>query len=89
MEDASELAGGVAVITGSARGIGKGIAKAAVARGMKLVLADIAADALHATAREFEAAGVEVLAVPTDVSDPSALGWRMQLTSALVRCACW
>jgi short-subunit dehydrogenase len=73
MEDASALDGGVAVITGAARGIGKWIAKAAAARGMKLVLADIAVDALRATAKEFEAAGVEVLAVPTDVSDAAAL----------------
>jgi NAD(P)-dependent dehydrogenase (short-subunit alcohol dehydrogenase family) len=73
MQDAGTLAGGVAVITGSARGIGKGIAKAAAARGMKLVLSDIAAEALAATTKEFEAAGVEVLAVPTDVSDPAAL----------------
>jgi len=73
MQDPNALNGGVAVITGAARGIGKGIAKAAAARGMKLVLADIAADALAATAKEFEAAGAEVLAVPTDVSDAAAL----------------
>jgi short-subunit dehydrogenase len=69
----ASFGGGVAVITGAARGIGKGIAQAAAARGMRLVLADIDQDMLAATAAEFAAAGVETLAVPTDVSDPAAL----------------
>jgi NAD(P)-dependent dehydrogenase (short-subunit alcohol dehydrogenase family) len=67
------LSGGVAVITGAASGIGNGIARAAAARGMKLVLADIAAEALQAFAAELEAAGVQALAVPTDVTDPAAI----------------
>jgi NAD(P)-dependent dehydrogenase (short-subunit alcohol dehydrogenase family) len=67
------LAGGVAVITGSAGGIGAGIARAAAARGMKLVLADIAVEPLNKFASELTAAGAQVLAVPTDVTDPLAL----------------
>ena len=67
------LAGGVAVITGSAGGIGAGIARAAAARGMKLVLADIAVEKLNQFASELTAAGHQVLAVPTDVTDPLAL----------------
>ncbi len=67
------LAGGVAVITGSAQGIGAGIARAAATRGMKLVLADIAVEKLNQFASELTAAGTHVLAVPTDVTDPSAL----------------
>jgi len=66
------LSGGVAVITGAARGIGAGLARAAAARGMKLVLADIAVTHLADIARELEAT-TEVLAVPTDVTDPGAL----------------
>jgi NAD(P)-dependent dehydrogenase (short-subunit alcohol dehydrogenase family) len=67
------LAGGVGVITGSAQGIGAGIARAAAARGMKLVLADIAVEKLHQFASELTSAGAQVLAVPTDVTDPAAL----------------
>jgi NAD(P)-dependent dehydrogenase (short-subunit alcohol dehydrogenase family) len=67
------LSGGVAVITGAASGIGNGIARAAAARGMKLVLADIAAEALQDFAAELTAAGTETLAVPTDVTDPEAI----------------
>lgn len=66
------LKGGVAVVTGAARGIGEGIARAAASRGMKLVLADIAEDRLHALAAELSAS-VETLAVPTDVADPAAI----------------
>jgi NAD(P)-dependent dehydrogenase (short-subunit alcohol dehydrogenase family) len=59
----------VAVVTGAAEGIGKAIARKAADEGMRLVLADIDAAALGALAEEFAAAGVEALAVRTDVSD--------------------
>jgi NAD(P)-dependent dehydrogenase (short-subunit alcohol dehydrogenase family) len=65
--------GGVAVITGAAGGIGRGVARAAAAQGMRLVLADIAAGPLQAIADELTATGAQVLAVPTDVADPGAL----------------
>ena len=41
-----ELRGKVAVITGSASGIGLGLAERAAREGMRVVLADIEADAL-------------------------------------------
>jgi NAD(P)-dependent dehydrogenase (short-subunit alcohol dehydrogenase family) len=62
------LQGKVAVITGAAEGIGKGIATRAAAEGMKLVLADINAAKLAATVAEFKAQGIEVIGVPTDVA---------------------
>ena len=68
-----DLSGGVAVITGAAGGLGAGIARAAAARGMKLALADINADALHAFAAELRGEGVEVVAIPTDISDAAAV----------------
>ena len=58
----------VAVITGGASGIGRGIAQCCAARGMKVVLADIEADALQATTQELEAGGTAVLPVVVDVS---------------------
>jgi len=67
------LTGGVAVITGAAGGIGEGLARIAGWHGMKLVLADIAEDRLGKLAAALSADGIEVLAVPTDVTDAAAL----------------
>ncbi|WMW80135.1 SDR family NAD(P)-dependent oxidoreductase [Undibacterium cyanobacteriorum] len=68
-----DLQNKVAVITGAAEGIGKALAQAAAARGMKLVLADISAERLQATVSEFEQQGVAVLGVVTDVAKESAI----------------
>lgn len=63
-----DVKGKVAVVTGAASGIGRGMAQSFAAAGMKLVLSDIETDALEATARSLRDAGAEVLAVRTDVS---------------------
>ncbi|MFW9895888.1 MAG: SDR family NAD(P)-dependent oxidoreductase [Candidatus Thorarchaeota archaeon] len=60
----------VAVITGGASGIGRGLAHAFAKRGMKIVLADIDEPALEKVTKEMRDVGVEVLSVITDVSDP-------------------
>ncbi|MFX1456532.1 MAG: SDR family NAD(P)-dependent oxidoreductase [Promethearchaeota archaeon] len=60
----------VAVITGGASGIGRGLAHAFAKRGMKIVLADIDKSALEEVTKEMRDIGVEVLSVITDVSDP-------------------
>jgi NADP-dependent 3-hydroxy acid dehydrogenase YdfG len=57
-----------AVVTGAASGIGRALAEALHAKGARLVLADIDADALSATAAQLGATGV-----PTDVADPAAM----------------
>ena len=58
----------VAVITGGANGIGAAMARAFAARGAKLVLADLDAEALARAEQEHRARGSEVLAVETDVT---------------------
>lgn len=58
----------VAVITGAASGIGAGLARKAHALGMRLVLADVSADALNALAQELGA-----LALVTDVSNADSV----------------
>ncbi|GHG16686.1 SDR family NAD(P)-dependent oxidoreductase [Streptomyces filamentosus] len=68
-----EFAGRVAVVTGASSGIGAGLARHAAKLGMKLVLADIAADRLAAFAEELRAAGAEVEAVVTDVAEPASV----------------
>ncbi len=55
--------GGVAVITGAASGIGAGLARACAALGMKLVLADWAADRLAEGAAALQAQGASVLTI--------------------------
>jgi NAD(P)-dependent dehydrogenase (short-subunit alcohol dehydrogenase family) len=60
--------GKVAVITGAASGIGRGLAERCAHEGMRVVLADVEAPALAQAERELRAQGTEVLAVRTDVS---------------------
>jgi NAD(P)-dependent dehydrogenase (short-subunit alcohol dehydrogenase family) len=63
-----QFRGRVAVITGGGGGIGAAMATAFAARGARLVLADVDEAALGRVAARLEAAGVEVLTVPTDVT---------------------
>jgi NAD(P)-dependent dehydrogenase (short-subunit alcohol dehydrogenase family) len=65
-----EVAGKVAVITGAASGIGRGMAEAFVDAGMKVVLSDIEPAALEATTEALRAAGADVHSVLADVSKP-------------------
>lgn len=62
--------GRVAVITGAASGIGRGLAGHCARRGMKIVLADVEEKALDQAEQELKAAGADAIAVLTDVSEP-------------------
>ncbi|MFF5709506.1 SDR family NAD(P)-dependent oxidoreductase [Streptomyces sp. NPDC012756] len=73
MTAAEVFRGRTAVITGASSGIGAGLARHAAGLGMKLVLADIAADRLAEFAGELSATGAEVTAVVTDVADPASV----------------
>ncbi len=66
-----EFKGKVAVITGAASGIGRGIAERCVSEGMNVVLADIDEADLAQAETELKAAGGTVLGVTTDVSKRS------------------
>jgi NAD(P)-dependent dehydrogenase (short-subunit alcohol dehydrogenase family) len=61
----------VAVITGAASGIGRGIAERCVREGMKVVLADIEEASLTRAETELKSAGGTVVGVRTDVSKRS------------------
>lgn len=62
-----DFAGRVAVITGAAGGIGRALADRAAALGMKLVLADVDAEALERATDALLAGGSEVLSMVCDV----------------------
>ena len=67
-----DIEGAVAVVTGGASGIGKGIVKALLERDARVVIADIEQEVLDATVAELAALG-KVEGVRTDVSDDRSL----------------
>ena len=71
----SFVPGGIAVISGGASGIGRAAARRAAASGMRIVLLDVNADKLAATASELGAiAGTDnIWAEIVDVADPLAM----------------
>ena len=70
--DLSELAGGIAVITGGASGIGYSLAESAIDHGLHPVIADIDLESITTAERSLQHrakhAGVEVFGVQVDVS---------------------
>ena len=70
---ASELAGNVAVVTGAASGLGRGIAEAFVREGLRVVIADVDGTRLDVEVARLGALGGDVIGVVTDVGDPDAV----------------
>lgn len=65
----SELAGQTALITGSARGIGRSIALRLTREGMNVILHGLSQDDLDATLQEFAALDIDVQGICTDFSE--------------------
>jgi len=85
------LEGKVAVVTGAASGIGRALASAWAAEGMRVVMADVEGPALDDAASALRKTGAEVLEVVTDVRDPAqveALAARAVAAYGGVHIAC-
>lgn len=65
-----ELVGKRAILTGASGGIGRALATALVKAGARVALAARSADKLDALVSELKAAGGDVIAVPTDITNP-------------------
>lgn len=68
-----DLTGKVAVVTGGASGVGRALGEALIARGAKVVLSDINAEALEATAAELRASGGDVHGAVADVMNQDSI----------------
>ena len=62
------LEGKVALVTGASQGLGRALALAYAKEGANLVISSRSADSLETVAEEARGSGVEVLAVPADLS---------------------
>jgi 3-oxoacyl-[acyl-carrier protein] reductase len=69
----SELKGRVALVTGAARGIGKGIALRLAREGMRVIINDRDKDAAEATAGELRSHGADVRAIIADLASTAEI----------------
>ncbi len=70
------------IVTGAARGIGKGIARKFAEKGFNVVISDILIEEAEKTAAELAGLGVKTLAVKTDVSNKQDVETLIQKTVA-------
>jgi NAD(P)-dependent dehydrogenase (short-subunit alcohol dehydrogenase family) len=75
---AAALAGKVAIVTGAAQGIGRGITQALTDRGAAVLLVDIAADNLATTLESVQRDGRRAASLVADVRDRDAAGQIVQ-----------
>jgi len=67
------LNGKVAMLTGASRGLGRAMALALAAEGVRISICARGGDVLEQAATELKAAGASVLAQPADVNDAAAM----------------
>jgi NAD(P)-dependent dehydrogenase (short-subunit alcohol dehydrogenase family) len=70
----------VAIVTGGGQGIGKGIASIFAEAGALVVISDMMAETVQATAQELSAQGGNVLATVTDVRDSRQVAEMLKTT---------
>ncbi|HXQ60925.1 MAG TPA: SDR family oxidoreductase [Acidimicrobiales bacterium] len=64
------IAGRVALVTASSRGLGRASADALAAEGVRVVVSARGAESLHRTEQELRGAGADVFGIVADVADP-------------------
>lgn len=75
-----ELSGKTAFVTGGASGIGLALGRAFAEAGMKVMLADVEADALNAAVKSLHNIGPEVRGIDCDVADAASVARAAQAT---------
>ena len=73
MDDVVNLSGKVAIVTGSSRGLGRGMAKALAHAGADVVITSRTIDSLAEVSEEITALGAKVLALELDVRDEASI----------------
>lgn len=68
-----DLSGGVAIVTGSSRGIGRAIAEQLAAHGARVVVSSRSAESCEPVAEDIRRRGGEAMVVPCNVGDDEAL----------------
>lgn len=81
-DDLFDLTGKVAIITGSTRGIGRGIAEQFARRGASVVISSRKADACDVVRDTIVAAGGIAIAIPCNISDKAQLATLVDGTVA-------
>jgi NAD(P)-dependent dehydrogenase (short-subunit alcohol dehydrogenase family) len=82
MNPTFDFTGQVALVTGASSGMGRATAEAFAEAGAAVSLADVNADAVHATVDELAAAGHQVLRISCDVSSEDEVAATVDRTVA-------
>ena len=75
-----ELAGQVAIVTGSSSGIGQGIALRLAREGMRVVINSRTAERVEETADRFRQVGADAIGIPADLSTDEGIGTLIEGT---------
>lgn len=73
IQDMFDVAGKAAIVTGGGSGIGLAIAEVLAENGARVALLDIGVERAEAQASRMRALGLDVMAIPVDVAQPSSV----------------